>query len=289
MTLTQINHFIAVAETLSFTQAANTLYVSQPAISKSVSKLEEHFGFKLFERSETALSLTPAGNAVYEFFTRSSNEYHTLIDDIRALTKSPSNTLRIGCPETWNPSFFYNKIEQHFEQVHPEIKLSIECHKLSDLITRLHSKKLDIVLTHDFFIPALLNISIIDAAPSTFGILYSKDHFPNVTSAEDFAKTPFLLFDNDIEKRFSDVIRKICTKHNLFPKIINCSELSQAMFNTACGKGIMLFSSWDSAISNPTFGFLPLDDQMPVKIIHFTDNRLPRINTYVNEIRELFV
>ena len=288
MTITQINHFITVAETLSFTQAANMLYVSQPAISKSVSKLEEDLGFKLFERSDTSLSLTSAGNAMYEFFSKVVREYHTLTDDIRATAKLPAQSLRIGCPETWNPAHFYNKIEKYFSEKHSEIKLIIECYKLSELITRLHTGKLDIILTHDFFIPALPNIVINDLTPSFFGILYSKHYFPNVTSIHDFSNTPFLLFDNDIEKRFSDVIRGLCSEYHISPKIINCNQPSSALFNTACGKGIMLFSSWDSAIANPSFGFLPLEQILPVKIIHFTDNNMPNIDGYVDEIRLLF-
>ena len=289
MTITQINHFIAVAETLSFTQAANMLYVSQPAISKSVSKLEEDLGFKLFERSDTSLSLTAAGNAMYEFFTKTTQEYTALTDDIRALAAMPAQTLRIGCPETWNPVYFYNKIESHFHKFHPDVKLVIECYKLSDLITRLHAGKLDIVITHDFFIPALPNISALDVSPTAFGILYSKEHFKNITSFNDFDKVPFLLFDNDIEKRFSDVIRKVCMKYGFSPKIINCGQLPSALFNTACGKGVMLFSSWDSAVSNPSFGFFPVDDSIPIKIIHFTDTNIPEISRYVEEIRALFV
>ena len=288
MTITQINHFIAVAETLSFTQAANMLYVSQPAISKSVSKLEDHLGFKLFERSDTAMSLTEAGAAMYEFFSRATREYTTLTDDIRTMAKLPAQTLRIGCPETWDPSHFYGKLEKHFAANHPDIRLSIECYKLSDLITRLHTDKLDIVLTHDFFIPTLPNIVAKDVTTTKFGILYSKEHFPEISSATDFAKMPFLLYDNDIEKRFSDVIRGICANYGMVPKIINCNLLSSALFNTACAKGIMLFSSWDGAVSNSSYGFLPLDT-MPVKIIHFTDNKLPLINLYVDEIRSLFI
>ena len=50
MTQTQINCFLAVARERSFTRAANSLYISQPAISRSISKLEDELGFQLFER-----------------------------------------------------------------------------------------------------------------------------------------------------------------------------------------------------------------------------------------------
>lgn len=50
MTFTQINCFVTVAREQSFTKAASILYVSQPAISKSISRLEEELGFPLFDR-----------------------------------------------------------------------------------------------------------------------------------------------------------------------------------------------------------------------------------------------
>ena len=61
MTQTQINCFLAVARERSFTRAANSLYISQPAISRSISKLEDELGFQLFERRESALTLTTHG------------------------------------------------------------------------------------------------------------------------------------------------------------------------------------------------------------------------------------
>ena len=288
MTLTQINHFITVAQSLSFTQAANALYVSQPAISKSISKLEDELGFKLFERSDSILSLTSAGEAMYEFFTKASAEYTAITDNIRALTQHPHATVRIGCPETWSPSYFYKKIENHFSANHPSVKFIIECYKLSDLISRLQAGKLDIVLTHDFFIPSLPNLSSRNLVASHFGILYSKEHFPEVTSPHDFSATPFALFDADIEKRFSDIIRKICADYGFTPKITTSGQLSSALFSTACGNHVMLFSSWDSAILNPSYGFLPLNAKMPVKILHMTDNPNKSIGTLVEEIQNLF-
>ena len=128
MTITQITHFIAVADTLSFTHAANMLYVSQPAISKSVSKLEESLGFKLFERNDSALVLTAAGETMYDFFTKTSIEFQAITDDIRAAALHPVSTIRLGCPETWDPSLFYSRVESFFSQKHPKTKLIIECH-----------------------------------------------------------------------------------------------------------------------------------------------------------------
>ena len=61
MELYQIRHFVAVAETGSFTKAGIRTAVSQPALSVSIAKLEEELGVRLFHRSPKSISLTPAG------------------------------------------------------------------------------------------------------------------------------------------------------------------------------------------------------------------------------------
>jgi DNA-binding transcriptional LysR family regulator len=64
--LHQLTLFIKIAEERSFTRAAKALFVSQPALSKQMKKLEEEFGFPLFNRSVKGVELTPKGKAFYE-------------------------------------------------------------------------------------------------------------------------------------------------------------------------------------------------------------------------------
>lgn len=63
--LARIQTFLTVAETLNFRRAAEQLGVAQPALSRSVRQLEQHFGFALFERSTRRVALTPAGELLY--------------------------------------------------------------------------------------------------------------------------------------------------------------------------------------------------------------------------------
>jgi DNA-binding transcriptional LysR family regulator len=65
LSMTQIQTFLMVAETLNFRRAAERLAVAQPALSRSVRRLEQHLGFALFERSTRRVTLTPAGELLY--------------------------------------------------------------------------------------------------------------------------------------------------------------------------------------------------------------------------------
>ena len=64
----QIEYFLAVSKYLSFTKAAEALYVSQPAISRRISMLEEQLGVKLIKRTKRTVEMTEAGKKFQSFF-----------------------------------------------------------------------------------------------------------------------------------------------------------------------------------------------------------------------------
>ena len=62
----QLDAFIKVADLGSFGKAAESMYISSPAIIQQINLLERHCGFKLFNRSNRGVKLTPAGQSLYE-------------------------------------------------------------------------------------------------------------------------------------------------------------------------------------------------------------------------------
>ncbi len=288
MTKVQINAFLTVAREKSFTRAANVLYISQPAISKSISTLEEELGFRLFDRKDNVLSLTGAGKLMFEFFVRVIDEYNMLIENIEHSLSNDSASLRIGCPDTWNPKKFYDKIKASFSRTHPDVRINVDCGKLSDLIIALKSDKLDIVLTHDFYSPTLYGIESELLGSTGCGLIYSRETFGEVTDVTAFRDTCFLLYDNDIQKKLESVIREIC-RDKFTPTIKINGQMANTLFSVACGEGVMLFSDWDSVVSNSTYGYFPLDMRMPVRIIYPAENRTPLTDMVIKELPSLFM
>lgn len=66
MELRVLNYFVATAQELNMTRAAQKLLVSQPALSRQIADLEDELGVKLFNRQPRHLTLTPAGQYLYE-------------------------------------------------------------------------------------------------------------------------------------------------------------------------------------------------------------------------------
>nr|WP_296765285.1 LysR family transcriptional regulator [Rhodococcus sp. (in: high G+C Gram-positive bacteria)] len=96
MELRHLNHFVAVAETRHFGQAAKRLYLAQPALSQSVRQLETELGVTLLARTTRHVSLTPAG----EFFYREAIRILESLDDavrgVRRITEGHLGLVRIG-------------------------------------------------------------------------------------------------------------------------------------------------------------------------------------------------
>lgn len=97
MKLTQMEYFLAVAHHLNYTAAARALYLSQPALSRQISQLEEELGIQLFERSSRNVRLTAAGAQLQTDLTRLMEELE--LAKARAIQTAMEQELqlRIGC------------------------------------------------------------------------------------------------------------------------------------------------------------------------------------------------
>lgn len=119
----QLSYFIAVAENGSYSQAAQKLYISQPAISLAVKKLEEEFSIKLFSSTSNGLKLTSEG---YEFYKLSKNyiqSYYETIEAAQAISGDIVGIVNIITSESLAPLLV--KPLTTFLQNYPNVKLNI--------------------------------------------------------------------------------------------------------------------------------------------------------------------
>lgn len=92
--------FHTVARLLSFTKAAETLHMTQPAVTFQIRQLEEHFNTRLFDRTHNRISLTVAGDRVFEYADKIIALYNEMDNKVRELTGDVSGILIIGASTT---------------------------------------------------------------------------------------------------------------------------------------------------------------------------------------------
>ena len=137
--------FYAVANTGNISKAAKELYISQPAISKSIQKLEENVGIKLFERSSRGVSLTPEGELLY---THVKSAFETLAlgeDKLRRSISLGVGNLAIGVSSTLCKYILLPYLKE-FIKKYPHISISIACHSTNQTLKLLEDGRLDIGL-----------------------------------------------------------------------------------------------------------------------------------------------
>lgn len=92
--------FYTVAKVLSFTKAAETLHMTQPAVTFQVKQLEEFFNTRLFDRTHNKITLTDAGKVVYDYSEKILDYYEKMNNEVRELTGEVTGSLLIGASTT---------------------------------------------------------------------------------------------------------------------------------------------------------------------------------------------
>ncbi|HET19568.1 MAG TPA: LysR family transcriptional regulator, partial [Chromatiales bacterium] len=92
--------FYTVARLLSFTKAAESLHMTQPAVTFQVRQLEEHFDTRLFDRTHNRVTLTDVGQVVYEVAERIFELYDEMERRVREMTGEMGGSLNIGASMT---------------------------------------------------------------------------------------------------------------------------------------------------------------------------------------------
>lgn len=145
-TIRQIQYYIAIAETLSFNQAAKRLNVGQPTLTTQIVAFEEALGLQLFERSRAGTMLTAVGRDLLPNARRVIEEFQGLIDQAASVSRGPSGTYRLGVTPTLGP-YILPHILPALHQRYSALKLSVREDAPRDLETGLANGEYDLILT----------------------------------------------------------------------------------------------------------------------------------------------
>ncbi|MDD3884072.1 MAG: hydrogen peroxide-inducible genes activator [Gallionella sp.] len=173
MTLNELRFIVAVAQQKNFRRAAEQCFISQPALSLAIQKLEADLGVQLFERSKTEVTVTPIGLAIVEQAQRALEE----VAQIRQLAQQGKNQLatplRIGVIHSVGP-YLLPELIPVLKKLAPEMPLEVEENITANLELALRGGKLDVlVIALPFGDGSLQTRSLYD---EIFEVVVDKDH-----------------------------------------------------------------------------------------------------------------
>lgn len=164
MLIESLQAFVAVAESGSFTQAADALFVNQSVITRRVQALEKELETQLFERSSRHVALTEDGRAFLPYAQRALNAQRDGLNALRGRTLRNSSRLRIGFNHLTQTSASAKLLAQFHEQMAPSADFGIVENDDELLVENLLAGNVDcafLLTTDTGIVPASLNVHVV--------------------------------------------------------------------------------------------------------------------------------
>lgn len=217
MTLSELRFVVSVAHERNFRRAAAKSFVSQPALSLAIKKIENELGVSIFERNRMGISLTSVGEKIVS----QAQTVLAEVDKIKEISLLEKNTqqiqIKLGLIYSIAP-YLLPLIIPKLEEINSDITLDAEEDITKNLITKLQDGSLDAaIIALPFDIPGFETITLYD---EPFKVLVSKKHKWNknqAVNAKQLIHEKILLLDNT--HCFSMQVREAC------PGISNNAEV----------------------------------------------------------------
>lgn len=137
--------FYTVANTQNISKAASELFISQPAISKSLRKLEESLNLCLFLRNSRGVTLTEEGKLLYRYVSQAFGALQAGEEKLKQIQELGIGHIRIGVSSTLCKFTLLPYLE-NFIKTHPHIRITIECQSTSHTLSLLRKNEIDLGL-----------------------------------------------------------------------------------------------------------------------------------------------
>jgi DNA-binding transcriptional LysR family regulator len=217
--LRHLRYFIAVAEELNFSHAAQRLHMAQPPLSAAIRQLEQELGVELLERTTREVRLTGAGSTFLEGARRTLSELERSAGDARRAGAGELGQLRIAF--SWSARFeTLPAIGRAFRATHPDVALHTEEMWNARMLPALRSGAIDAAVSLCPEIASEFSYMAIRDEPVVALLALGHPHAADETlplaalDADDF-----LLFPRELAPRLHDFMVGLCRRAGFEPRV----------------------------------------------------------------------
>ncbi len=137
--------FYTVAVKLSYTKAANELFISQPAVTKHINELEQQLQTRLFNRKGSSISITPSGEILLRYAEQIFKLYSQLENELAQLSEVKSGQLKIGASTTL-AQYVLPRLLALFKKTYPTIEIRLINGNSEFIEQQIIAEKIDVAL-----------------------------------------------------------------------------------------------------------------------------------------------
>ena len=244
MKFRKIEYFVAAAEELNFTHAADRLHVSQPPFSKQIHELEGELGIDLFERQRKGVALTPAGKSFLVDARRILEDCDASIIKAQRISRGEIGELAIGYISALTHDFFGKALET-WRLTAPGIVIDcIEMDSVAQESALLEGRiSVGILVPSDRPVLELLQVRILIKHPVSLALPKSHPHanMPEIPLSL-LKEEPFIGL-NLMYPNYGDWLLKVCRRVGFKPRIVKEADgAASALAFVAAGYGVAVVS-----------------------------------------------
>jgi DNA-binding transcriptional LysR family regulator len=270
MELRHLRYFVAVAEELNFTRAAERLSMSQPPLSSQIQQLEKEMGTSLFRRQARNVELTGAGKLMLEEARIILKQVERARTGVGRRARGETGRINVGSS---GGTYFHPLIPaiiREYGMHYPDVILFPEASNTGLLVARLRAGQVDVA----FIRPPISDSEGLALEPlvdePTVMVLPRGHRLSRMNSAplSALANETFVLFPRSLNPSNYDSIISACRRAGFDPKL--GQEAPQALSTiplVAAGLGVSIVSQWTGRLQADGVVYVPIDGDAPRALI----------------------
>ena len=270
--LSQYRIFYEVARCGNISRAAKELYISQPAISKAIGKLEESLGTRLFLRNSRGVQLTPEGNVLFQHVAAAFDSLSRGEKELKRIHDFHIGQLKIGVSNTLCKYVLLPYLKSFVEK-YPHVNITIESQSTAHTLEMLEARKIDIGLVAEPRARRGLNFTPVMEIHD--GFVCTPAYMENLTLREgpapDIFKTGniMLLDRSNMSRKHLDTY--LSDRDIEVNQLLEVTDMALLIEFARIGLGIacVILDFVSDDLKNGTLMEVPLDAPIPRRVIGF--------------------
>jgi DNA-binding transcriptional LysR family regulator len=293
MELRHLRYFVAVAEELNFTRAAERLGIGQPPLSLQIRQLEEDLGTQLFRRKARGVELTAAGKLLLEEARSILRQVERARTGVRRRARGETGRVILGSS---GGTYFHPLIPaiiREYNVRYPGVILNPQASNTALLLARLRAEQIDAAFVRSLADDSEgLAIHLLVDEPAV--MVVPKHHRLAATSPvplQSFAGEPFILYPRELNPDYYDRVIAACRDAGFEPRLgQQAPQILPVIPMVAAGLGVSIVPESTRQILPDGVAYLTIEGNVPrsrISIAHRRDDRSAAVQNLVAIARRL--
>lgn len=290
MDLRHLRYFVAVAEELHFTRAAEKLGISQPPLTQQIQSLEKELKTKLINRTSRRVQLTDAGRTLLSHCRLVFEALDNAVETTKRAGRGLSGNVRVGF--TGSASFHPLVMSSihAFRTAYQSVEVGLEENFSFNLLDLIRSNKLDVAFVR---LPLMAkDLSIVPVAQEPMlAVVHSRHPLARKRSLRllSLADETFIFYPLTLGLGLADAVIKACEQSGFTPRIGQWApQMSSTINLVAAGLGVSIVPSSMSQIRKENVQYIKIRGVQPIATLGLASRNFERSEVVNNFIKRVF-